>query len=100
MVIINDEAENTWLIETSESIDPAYHWHIGLSDQEEDGRYLWVDGSVAWENNMSQMFTFFTEGTPAVSTTRNCIVILEWGDHEWSEVDCNLEMVYSICESP
>lgn len=42
LVVINNEAENKWL---AENFDSDVQYWIGLSDEHEEGKWQWVDGS-------------------------------------------------------
>ena len=67
-------------------------WWIGLDDIEEEGTFVWQDGTptdyTAWANN-----------EPNDSNGEDCGHIANWAGGLWNDIPCKTEMPY-ICRYP
>lgn len=71
---VDDELDDVW---------------IGLSDDDDDGTWLWTDGTVAsWTN--------FGPGEPSV-TEENCVELYATNDWTWNDRPCN-ESFPAMCQ--
>ncbi|XP_025048539.1 C-type lectin domain family 17, member A [Alligator sinensis] len=85
LVIINTEAEQDFVVETAAG--KRGHW-LGLSDQDTEAKWLWVDGT-------SLTLSFWSSGEPNNAGTENCVTMLP--DGRWNDLHC-YKTDYWICE--
>lgn len=90
LVILNNAAEQTWVFDTLiQTLGDAPIW-IGLSDQESEGDFRWVDGSVPG-------FSAWYPGEPNDSGGEDCTVAAS--DGFWNDLACSASL-FSVCEAP
>lgn len=97
LVILEDADENEWVGSHARSINSDEVWYIGLTDEIEEGVYVWVDGTTAWDT-VALTFTAFSGDAPNVSEYEDCIAYTRYGGESWVEINCEREELY-ICES-
>nr|XP_025036734.1 hepatic lectin-like isoform X4 [Pelodiscus sinensis] len=89
LAIINSHAKQNFIMYRTR--DKRF-W-IGLSDQNAEGEWKWIDGS-----DSTAGFTYWKEGEPSDSNhNEDCAHVWTYG--EWNDVHCTYECYY-ICEKP
>jgi hypothetical protein len=88
LVTLADEAEEQWVL------DEAYkhhegNWAIGLNDQDEEGTFVWVDGTPL-------NYTNWRGGEPNNTGGEDCV---EANKNGWNDVGCERSKWPFICES-
>uniref|UniRef100_H3A3W2 C-type lectin domain-containing protein n=1 Tax=Latimeria chalumnae TaxID=7897 RepID=H3A3W2_LATCH len=78
-----------------ENITDIITYWIGLTDQDSEGWWKWVDST-----NSSHSESFWREGEPNGGRVENCATIGGWGTEEiikkWFDVNCQ-KSFYGIC---
>lgn len=89
LAILEDLDENAWLFEQAEAVERREYW-IGLSDREEEGRFVWWDGRAA-------EFTHWTYGEPNdYGGAEDCAHLLGHDDL-WNDNRCDAQLGV-LCE--
>ena len=88
LVVINDAEEDAWVYQTALARSQRDYW-IGLSDQQSEGRFVWVDGAPA-------EFTRWGEGLPDNFLGEDC-AHLRARDGLWNDLPCAFPLAF-ICE--
>jgi hypothetical protein len=88
LVTLADEAEEQWVL------DEAYkhhegNWAIGLNDQDEEGTFVWVDGTPL-------DYTNWRGGEPNNAGGEDCV---EANKNGWNDIGCQRAKRRFICES-
>ena len=82
LAVITSDQENAFL-------DNRTGW-IGLNDRIEEGKWVWVDGSVS-------NYTNWLSDHPDKNNTQNCV--FREGNGKWKDLRCSSSKGY-ICETP
>ena len=80
--------ENNFALTLVHSVEDLDDVWIGLSDDDDDGTWLWTDGTTAWTN--------FGPGEPS-ATEENCVELYAVNDWTWNDRPCN-ELFPAICQ--
>ena len=86
-VIINDAAENLWVLSQLGAFGISSPW-LGLNDLAEEGVWLWTDGSAPG-------FLNWSTNEPNNSGDEDCTQMLSTG--LWNDIKCGMEYAV-ICE--
>jgi hypothetical protein len=86
---VEDEAENTWMMDTAFSFGGAYF--IGLSDEEDEGDWQWTDGSRPG-------FLPWIGGEPNGGDGENCVEVRN-PHRGWNDRPCYYDRRF-VCETP
>ncbi|XP_038036757.1 mannose-binding protein [Anas platyrhynchos] len=81
-----NDAENTAL---KDLVRPARQAHIGISDAQTEGRFVYLSGGAVTYSN-------WNTGEPNNQKNEDCVVIYESG--KWNDVDCSKTQALIICE--
>ena len=80
--LLKDAAFSLWVTD----------WWIGLNDLEEEGTFVWSDGSeVGYEN--------WNDNEPNDSGGEDCTHFSSWGGGGWNDLPCDRQHAY-LCEFP
>ncbi len=90
LMVPDSMEENVWVWERARDIEVAPYW-IGLSDLEQEGAFVGVDGRPA-------RFDGWDRGEPNNTDDEDCIQLLDDAPR-WNDIDCRIPYPY-ICESP
>ncbi|XP_018109142.2 hepatic lectin isoform X2 [Xenopus laevis] len=88
LVVITSENEQDFLHETTQD---GRYW-IGLSDTDEEGIWIWVDGT-----DYETTYKFWKEGEPN-DHLKNEDCAHMWTHGEWNDVPCTYSYCFAICE--
>jgi hypothetical protein len=88
LVTIDDDAENTWIIDTAYST-AAGKWWIGYTDDAVEGTWAWASGDTAAYENWGS-------GEPAGRASKDCALFGPHG-YTWGEHSCSSAFAY-VCE--
>ncbi|KAM6216253.1 C-type lectin domain family 4 member D [Rhynchocyon petersi] len=92
LVTINTEAEQNFVIQF---LDKQFSYFLGLTDQNTEGQWHWVDGMPLNPN-----MVFWHDGEPNNYQEEHCVVLTniknKWG---WKDFPCHLERS-RICKLP
>jgi len=86
---IHDEETNDFLWGTASAIEYT-RWWFGLSDLEEDGVFVWSDGT-------DLDYFDWGGGEPNGGTNENCVHWADWNDGLWNDIPCDHLMPY-VCQ--
>lgn len=94
LVTIESEAENTFLYEQTQELDPEEHWWIGLNDKGVEGSFVW---DATGETLSKDDYSNWSPGDHT-NTGRNCVLFLRNnGEGRWNDSACRHERHF-ICE--
>ena len=88
LVIVDDEAEQSWLVETILRAAPQPYW-IGLSDRVEEDRFVWWDGDPA-------EYEAWGPGQPNNAGEEDCVILYD-ETNAWNDRPCG-DRYAAICE--
>ena len=88
LITIDDGEENTWARQTANLYNPSRYW-IGLNDLENEGTFVWPDGSTP-------TYTNWRNGEPNNAGNEDCTEV--YGDGGWNDLPCTRIYPY-ICEN-
>lgn len=98
LVTIDSAEEQEWIWTTSDSmfIEGAKDVWIGLGDADDEGTYVWEDGSPLgtyrnWADNQPD-----NGGSGGVD--EDCVEMGQYTEGKWNDQDCSLEYLGFICE--
>jgi len=94
LVVLEDRNEAEWLRRAAGELFPQPYW-LGLSDQEREGRFAWVDGTQPDDHG----FAHWHENEPNDWKGHEDCVVFYAGDESarWNDVPCE-EHAGAICE--
>ncbi|XP_062393895.1 C-type lectin domain family 4 member M-like [Sardina pilchardus] len=96
LVLIDSVEEQEYLHrQTPQYRSPEYRYWIGLSDEEAEGVWVWVDGSLPMQKS------FWVTGSGGEAAGEDCVSILKESSpvKNWRHHDCSKTFRW-ICESP
>nr|XP_015209622.1 PREDICTED: ladderlectin-like [Lepisosteus oculatus] len=88
---VHSEEEETFLLHLIVSKRATSTW-LGGSDGEQEGKWLWSDGSK-WA------FTKWNAWEPNNSGTENCLLTY-WDHGNWNDMNCNNQFAYICAINP
>ncbi|XP_038201384.1 CD209 antigen-like protein C isoform X2 [Arvicola amphibius] len=86
LVIIDNDEEQSFLQQTSKKKGHAW---MGLSDQKQEGKWIWIDGSP-----LRSFMKYWNKGEPNNDREEDCA---EFKDDGWNDAPCAVKK-YWICK--
>lgn len=92
---IDSPAQSAALYAQARAIDPDYRWWIGLTDQVQEGRFVWTDGTAGAPGQTS-----WADGQPDnASCNQDCASLRRGGGGVWVDVHCASLQPF-VCRMP
>ncbi len=86
---VNDDAENTWMVDEAYS-RYAGKWWIGYTDQYSEGTFAWINGDTS-------TYTNWHAGEPNGGVSESCTQLGRYADYSWNDEPCGSSF-YFVCE--
>lgn len=102
LAVVDDPAENTFLVAAGDAVDPAAAWWLGLTDAASEGTWATITGSAP-------AYDGFCPGEPNNAHGGECSAgseedcgVLDWCAGGWNDLpcDCVLSQIGIACEGP
>lgn len=97
-VTIDSEAENNLV---HDLCGDESCW-IGLNDREEEGQWVWPDGTLAWAggvDGVAHAYTNWNAGEPNDSNGEDCAELrADSATGSWNDLDCGDDRDRVVCE--
>ncbi len=96
---IGDDAENQWADETADTYSTG-KWWMGYNDLDEEGTWVWEDGSSITYSNWHAGEPNNVGGSPGdgYNEGEDCGQFNRWDDLTWNDEPCDLQFNF-ICEA-
>ncbi|XP_052761459.1 perlucin-like protein [Mya arenaria] len=94
LVHVDDDVENTFLVNTVQTLMPINSWWIGLTDNDTEGVFQWVDDMA---NITYQHFNAHQPDDHASRHDEDCVIIWHAQHWGWNDANCKLHFHY-VCE--
>jgi hypothetical protein len=91
MVRLDTTEEGRWLHGQAQAVRRQQHW-LGLTDQAEEGAFVWVDGAPIGDAH-------WQADQPNGGEADNCVAQIEDSDGPWNDRACDLRLG-TLCEDP
>jgi hypothetical protein len=89
---VHDQVEQDYIAQAAFAVLGG-DWWLGLSDQAQEGQYVWTDGT-------STNYTNWMEGEPNNwEGSENCIHLVDWAGGAWNDLNCDATARY-VCKLP
>jgi len=89
LLVLSSPVEAQWIFQEMFQLVGSDYW-LGLTDIQEEGRFVWVDGSPVGEGNWNR-------GEPNNAGDREDCAHVWWRYGTWNDRPCNSDLAY-VCE--
>ncbi|KAM3925298.1 hepatic lectin-like [Leptodactylus fuscus] len=91
LAVVTSDREQIFLTSYS-GVSSSKRFWIGLHDMDEEGTWIWVDGT-----NFKDSYKSWKKGEPNDNDgNEDCVHM--WSFGEWNDVHCDYDNAYGICE--